>query len=606
MNHLKQTLLSLAILALAFAGKSQNTPDTNIPLGIQREWFRDAKFGLFIHWGLYAIPAQGEWYMNTSKVPRDEYRQYAGQFNPVGFNPDSFALCAKNAGMKYMVITSKHHDGFAMFDSKVSEYNIVDGAPYGKDVLKGLSEACSRHGVKLGFYYSQAQDWDEPDAYGGYFQMKPAGERNFDKYFYEKCVPQVSEILTNYGKIWEMWFDTPGNMGSKFSTILFDMVRSYQPECMINSRISSTATDQWDFVSCFDNTIPSIAIDNGFEVCATLTHGGWGYNKDHQVPSSRETVVGMLCDIAGLGGNYLLNVGPSEMGVIPKAQVERLKEVGDWLQVYGDAIYGTHANPFKRIYDWGTMTWKDNKLFLIFYKEPGKSFELSGLKNQVKSASWMHNKKAIKVDYLKDRPGISLQTTGSKGYDIFPVAVLELEGQPVVEDINYQQGSGEVQLELVHAKDARLGIPVGTRYCQRATVWTPMREPGEELEWTFHINKPGKYTLEMVEFAGREIIYNEGESLDPHAIEIKVNDQSFTMKPEKGKIVRHRFNDHGIDLVSTGGILRFTKPGTYTLHAKVIKIGKRNVRTRDLTETGKMVFNEEPRLLLNGFRLLPQ
>lgn len=578
-------------------------PDRNIARGIQRDWYRDAKFGLFIHWGLYAIPAKGEWYMNHGKVPREEYRSLAGKFNPVKFDADAFALCAKNAGMQYMVITAKHHDGFAMYDSAVSDYDIVDATPFGRDVMKELASACKRHGIRFGFYYSQAQDWDEPNAGGGYFQMLPRRERDMEEYLQRKCYPQVEEIMTQYGDICEIYFDTPGGITNPRAEKLFQIVRKHQPDCQINSRLGGTEAHRWDYISCYDNNIPSTVIDNGFEVPATLA-GGWGYTKDNQQCLPREVIVGMLCDIAGMGGNYLLNVGPTEEGIIPPHQVQRLAKVGDWLEVHGDAIYGTSANPFGRIYDWGTMTQKGSTLYMIFWEEPGARFELSGLKTTVQNAWWMHDQSPIAVDKLNGRAGVVLDTSHCNGFDIFPIAVLDLAGKPETDGVNYQQGNGEIQLELVHASDPRTGEPIGNRFCDRASIWLPVHE-GLELSWDFTVTKSGVYEVQLVEFAGREIDFKHGERLDPHHIEIQMGDQQFTMKADHGQIKRRRFNEHGIDLVSTGGQVTFDRSGHYTLHAKVTRIGLRNLRLKDPTEPGKRLEANQPRLIMNGLKLVP-
>lgn len=223
--------------------------------------FDDQKFGLFIHWGLYAIPAGvwkgkyvrgiGEWIMFREKIPVAEYAQLAKQFNPVKFSGEEWAQLAEDAGMKYMVITSKHHDGFAMFKSEASKYNIVDATPYGKDPMKDLSAACHKRDIGFGFYYSQDQDWHEAGGRGNDWDFPK--ERDAQPYLEGKVFPQVREILSNYGTLELIWFDTPGLLSDRQVTELRDLVKSKQPGCLLNSRIGH---NKGDYVQTGDNAIP--------------------------------------------------------------------------------------------------------------------------------------------------------------------------------------------------------------------------------------------------------------------------------------------------------------------------------------------------------------
>src|SRR5579859_3312411 len=288
MTRLNSRILSLTI-ALAAAGMAQTLPPP-LPAPANQDakmkWFREAKFGLFIHWGLYAVPAGewngkpiagiGEWIMNRAKIPVSEYEQLAGQFNPVKFNAEEWVQMAQDAGMKYIVITSKHHDGFAMYHSQVSKYNVFDATPFHRDPLKELSEAAARHHIKFGFYYSQAQDWHEKNGAGNTWDFGPDNQKDFDQYLRGKAEPQVKELLTNYGPVCLIWFDTPRMMdvndrGQRF----IDIVHNLQPKTLIDGRLGK----EGDYRSMGDNRIPDTVVKGDWEVPATLNHT-WGFRKD--------------------------------------------------------------------------------------------------------------------------------------------------------------------------------------------------------------------------------------------------------------------------------------------------------------------------------------
>jgi alpha-L-fucosidase len=287
------------------------------------QWFREAKFGLFIHWGLYAIPA-GEWkgqpiagigelIINRAKIPAVEYAELAKEFNPVKFDADAWVQMAQVAGMKYLVITSKHHDGFAMYRSLVSAYNVYDATPWHRDPLKELSAACARHGIRFGFYYSQAQDWHEPNGAGNDWDFGPDNKKDFDQYLRGKAEPQVKELLTSYGPICLIWFDTPRMMNGDRGRRFIDIVHSMQPATLIDGRLGSAG----DYRSMGGNSIPNAVVEGDWEVPATINHT-WGFKKDDTDWKSPADITFKLVDIASKGGNYLLNVGPTSEGIIPQ------------------------------------------------------------------------------------------------------------------------------------------------------------------------------------------------------------------------------------------------------------------------------------------------
>jgi alpha-L-fucosidase len=313
------------------------------------KWWHDARFGMFIHWGVYSVPAGvykgqdipgiGEWIMNTAKIPVEEYEIFAKEFNPVKFDAAEWVRIARDAGMKYIVITSKHHDGFSMWNSEVSKYDIVDFAPYGKDILKVLSEECNKQGITLCFYHS-IMDWHQPDA----------NADNWEKYREEYLKPQLRELLTGYGKIGVLWFD--GEWTKEWTEEqgkdLYNFVRSLQPDIIINNRVGKGRQGMQgmnkDNSAAGDFGTPEqeiLSTSSAFpwESCMTM-NDTWGFKLKDTNWKSAEMLIKNLADIVSKGGNFLLNVGPTSEGLIPEASVERLKEMGEWLRVNGEAIYG--------------------------------------------------------------------------------------------------------------------------------------------------------------------------------------------------------------------------------------------------------------------------
>jgi alpha-L-fucosidase len=402
----------VAAATVAVAGGSQNrqpTPDSAKEARLS--WFREAKYGLFIHWGLYAIPAGewkgkrslglGEWIMNRSQIPVREYEALAAQFNPVKFDADAWVQLAQDAGMKYIVITSKHHDGFAMFKSNVSNYNVVDATPFKRNVLKELADACARRGMRLGFYYSQSQDWHEPNGAGNTWDFGPDEKKDYDQYLRGKAEPQVRELLTGYGPVALIWFDTPRMMTGDRAQRFADIVRSLQPNTLIDGRLGT----EGDYRSTGDNVIPSDSSAEAWETPATI-NDTWGYRKDDTNWKSPGQIVFKLVDIVSKGGNYLLNVGPIADGTIPQPSQDILRTVGRWLKVNGEAIYGADSTPFGEelgepsakgakdvrgaplVYpqtEW-RITTKSGKLYFTFFSEPRAPFPLPAMKNAIKRA----------------------------------------------------------------------------------------------------------------------------------------------------------------------------------------------------------------------------
>ncbi len=446
-------LLTLALGPWAHGQPASPPPDPAREARLR--WFREAKFGLFIHWGLYAIPAGewkgkrvpgiGEWIMYRARIPVAEYEQLAAQWNPVRFDADAWAQLAQDAGMKYVVITSKHHDGFALFDSKASRFDVADATPWKRDVLKELAEACRKRGLRLGFYYSQAQDWHEPNGIGNTWDFGPDEKKDFDRYLREKAEPQVRELLTAYGPVALVWFDTPRMMTPERAQRFSDLVRSLQPETLIDGRLGA----EGDYVSTGDNVIPSAASEGAWETPATINHT-WGYRKDDQDWKSPGEIVFKLVDIVSKGGNYLLNVGPMADGTIPAPSQEALRAAGRWLKANGEAVYGAGPTPwgeelgepsargtkdlrgnplFLARNEWRVTT-KPGRLYFTFFQEPRAPFELPAMKNAVKRAYRLADGEPVEVKVEGGRPHLLLERPVLD--PMGTVVVVEFDGDRVV------------------------------------------------------------------------------------------------------------------------------------------------------------------------------
>ncbi len=430
---------SLAFPHRAFAETPAMQPvETKEQKDARMAWWREAKFGLFIHWGLYAVPAGtydgkqipgiGEWIMNDAEIPMDVYQKYAEQFNPTKFDADEWVSLAKAAGMKYIVITSKHHDGFAMFHSAASKFNIVDATPFNRDVIKELSLAAAKQGIKFGVYYSQSQDWNHPGGDAVHREANPhrgwdpgqAG--SFDEYLKTVAEPQVRELLTDYGPISILWWDTPQKITPAQAGRLHELLK-LQPNIITNNRLGGGFKGDSETP---EQEIPANGFPDGrnWETCMTI-NDTWGYKSYDRNFKSTETLVRNLVDIASKGGNYLLNVGPDATGVIPAGEADRLKEVGKWMKVNGESIYGTTASPFPKQPSWGRITQKNEKLFLHVFDWPKeRSVRLPGGRQLVKAYLLSDPAKLLK--YTSEREETIVGIPAAAPDPIDSVIVLEL------------------------------------------------------------------------------------------------------------------------------------------------------------------------------------
>ena len=416
------------------------------------KWWRDARFGMFIHWGLYSIPAgewgtrknDAEWIRTTAQIPVDVYDKFVKEFNPIKFNAEQWVKMAKNAGMKYIVITTKHHDGFCLFDSKYTDFDVMS-TPFKRDIMKELADAAHKEGIKICWYHS-IMDWHNPDYLPrrDWEKDRPVTGADFKRYV-QYLKNQLKELVTKYGDIGILWFDGEweSTWDHKYGKEIYDYVRSLQPSIIINNRVDvgrsgmAGLTKKGEFSGDYgtpEQEIPATGLPGvDWETCMTM-NDHWGYNKYDNNWKSGKELIRMLADIASKGGNFLLNVGPTAEGVFPDSSIERLKEIGDWMKVYGESIYSTKASPFKFL-EWGRCTQKPipggTRLYLHVFEWPEDGeLELPGIFNVPEEAYLLNDTDKKKLDVEREEDAIVIHIPKQAPNEINSVVVLDIKGMP--------------------------------------------------------------------------------------------------------------------------------------------------------------------------------
>ena len=408
---MKKSILTLvsALLSLSCLAQQQvHYVPTTENLKARQE-FADSKLGIFIHWGIYSMFAQGEWYMTNANIDNKEYAKAASAFYPIGFDAKEWVSAIKAAGAKYICFTSRHHDGFSMWDTEQSDYNIVDATPFGRDVIKELADECHRQGIKLHFYYSHI-DWtrdDYPAGRTGRGTGKDPSKEDWPSY-YAFMNRQLTELLTRYGDVGAIWFD--GWWDHDIDSIPFDwqleeqyaLIHCLQPSCLVGNNHHQTPIEGED-IQIFERDLPGEnkaglsgqAVSRlPLETCQTM-NGMWGYKIIDQNYKSTETLIRYLVSTSGKGANLLLNVGPQPNGQLPAAALDRLREIGEWTSRYGETIYGTVAGDIP-VQEWGVTTRKGNRLFVHIFDHQEKSLTLP-LQSKVKKAFVYDTKQTLKT-----------------------------------------------------------------------------------------------------------------------------------------------------------------------------------------------------------------
>ena len=483
-------LLSFLLVCFAALAQTPSAPARPSKQTIQ-EW-QDRKFGMFIHWGLYSIPG-GVWngkkitngyseqIMSHAPVPKEDYEKLAAQFDPVKWDPEAVVKLAKDAGMRFIVITSKHHDGFAMFQTKTTKYNVVDATPYGKDVVKQLSEACARNGIKFGVYYSTI-DWHHPDA----TPWTDDNNNDIPPKHADLNVAQLRELTTHYGPLTEIWFDM-GRPTPEQSRRFAGTVHSIQSQCMVSGRVFN---HQGDFTVMGDNAVPKFIIDEPWQTPASIYDETWGYRswQDRSDLNGKITEhIVKLVEVVSRGGNYLLNIGPRGDGSIVEFEADVLRGAGRWLSTNGEAIYGTQPQPFRQL-DFGYATVKPGRLYLMVRNWPaGGLLRLPGLQTPIRRAYLLGD--AAKTPLAVEKSGPAIRVSNRVETPPVTVVVAELDGDAsVIPPLVQSDAAGKITLT---ANEADVFYNYNGRgYYERPTVY--------KKQWHFAVGRAGRYRIDAV------------------------------------------------------------------------------------------------------------
>lgn len=521
------------------------------------EW---GNYAMFIHWGLYSQLGNrwhgktyygiGEWMMNEGMAGADpkEYMATASTFNPEHFDADAVARLAKEAGMKYIVITSKHHDGFAMYDSKCNPFNIVKATPFGRDPMKELAEACRKHGLGFGFYYSHNQDWTAPGGSGGPTVDEDGNARTFDDYFRDKCLPQVEEITRNYGDIELIWFDTPGGMPEKYARQLVEVVRRNQPGALVSGRVGYGLGD---YLTLGDMEVPLENIDGLWE-SVDVTNDAWGYAWYDQNWKSPQQILKNLVSTVARGGTYMMNVGPDGKGDIPEFAAASLRASGRWLKRYPQVVYGASPSPWGHALPWGDVTRQGNRLYLCVYEWPrsGKLF-LPGLQTPVRKAALLKGDKRKRLHCTQEAGWTCLSLPEHPDETLVSVIELQLDGDDIrvetVQGLDPEWGLQELSVKFAEARGCRVRK---ASWMEKFGEWkhrycTDNLHEGGRLVFTVDVNRPGTYQLEVT-------ARGEGRKV-------------WRVETDEGKMVQNQQGVASLFCNRPLGWIRFDSPGRHTL-----------------------------------------
>ena len=525
--------------------------------------FDEGNYAMFIHWGLYSQLANkvddktyygiGEWIMNPrmAGIPAEEYKQLAGTFNPVNFDATEIARIAKAAGMKYIVVTAKHHDGFAMYHSKVNDFNIVDATPWNKDPMKDLAAACKEAGLGFGFYYSHNQDWTFPGGNGGPGKDAEGNPATFDDYFVKKCLPQVKEITTEYGPIEIVWFDTPGKMPKHYVEQLVEVVHENQPKAMVSGRAGHGLGD---YNTLGDMEVPHENIEGMWESVDT-TNDSWAYAYyDENWKSPREILKRLLACV-GRGGTYMLNIGPKGDGSVPARAVQSLEESGEWIRRYPQVVYGTDASPWGHALPWGDVTRKDNTLFLCVFDWPASGkLHLPNLATPIQSATLLGLDDPVEISSSKQGEWTVLELPARAPDKLVSVIEVQFDTAPQVDPAWAIDPEMETEV-LAEFAEVTGFEKEAKRWMEKFGEWKRVVQvQGFEKEgnatWNLDVLEPGDYEVSLT-YSGEGRLVWSVEVADGEQIQNQQNSS-------------HNYQSFPI------GLLNFPKSGRYSVSVKCI------------------------------------
>lgn len=549
-------------------GNGQQAKEIN-NMGERGHLFEWGNYAMFIHWGLYSQLGNiwnektyygiGEWMMdvNMGNADKDEYKAVARSFNPQNFDAMKIAQLAKDAGMKYIIITSKHHDGFAMYHSQCDKFNIVDSTPFARDPMKELSEACKQLGLGFGFYYSHNQDWTTPGASGAAKVDAEGNPKTFDDYFHEKCLPQVEEITRNYGDIELIWFDTPGNIPQKYAEKLVEVVHRNQPRALVSGRIGYNLGD---YQTLGDMEVPPENI-NGLWESVDVTNDAWGYAWYDQNWKSPKQILKYLISTIARGGTYMLNIGPDGTGSIPDFVSNTLRTSGKWIARYPQVIYGAGPSPWQHSLPWGDVVRQGNKLYLAVYEWPasGKLY-LPGLQTEIASAGICNGNKIQRIKIVQEGSWTVLQIPFRKPDPIISVIELVMKGNEITVDntqaLDPEIGTNELSVIFAKAKDCHV---YKSSWMEKFGEWkheycVSNLNRGGKIIWTVDVKSPGTYQVELKVRGNGRVVWK--------------------VETDEGQMAQNQQSASSIFCKRPIGWIRFDKPGRHTITVNMPEGGK--------------------------------
>ncbi|GGZ37557.1 hypothetical protein GCM10007049_33470 [Echinicola pacifica] len=547
-------------------------------IGQRAELFDDSNYSMFIHWGLYSEIGNewkgrtyygiSEWIMNPRRanIPAKEYMAEAGNFDPVNFDAMAIAQLAKDAGMKYIVVTSKHHDGFAMYDSKVNDFNIVKASPFGRDPMKELAQACNDLGLGFGFYYSHNQDWTFPGGNGGPKVNSEGKEVGFDYYFREKCLPQVKEITSQYGEIAMVWFDTPGSMEKKYVEELVAVVRENQPNAMISGRAGHNLGD---YLSLGDMNIPVQNVGGLWET-VDVTNDSWGYAWYDENWKSAKRILKSTISTVARGGTYMLNVGPKPDGTIPEEAQLSLRAGGEWISRYPQVIYAADPSPWGRALPWGDVTVNEGKLNLCIYDWPedGEIY-LPGMQNTIHSAGLWVEGELLRLETSSNGSWARIKLPATRPEAMISVVELVLDGELAVKQGSFVDPVYATELLVDFAKAENCAIEE-KRWMEKFGEWKHITQAHEwkdqaKVSWEVDLMKPGYYQVDL-NYAGTGRLV-------------------WRIENEEGDLVQNQQNSSEVYAYFEMGLLKFDQAGKHTLTVSLIDGDRESASLKEMRLT---------------------
>lgn len=520
--------------------------------------FREGRYAMFIHFGLYARLENrwkgktyygiGEWLMHKAmaNISVEAYRKVAADFNPVNFNADEIVAMAKSAGMKYVIITSKHHDGFALFHSKFSAFNIYDATPFKRDLMKEMAVACKKAGLGFGFYYSQTQDWSTPGGNNGPEKDEQGKMVTFDEYFNNRCLPEVNQLTTEYGPITLIWFDTPNGINKEYSRKLVDIVHKNQPQAYVSGRVGNGLGD---YATLGDMEVP-LQNTPGLWETVDVTNDSWGfawYDKNWKSP--KEILTRTLSTIAR-GGNFMLNVGPRGDGSIPIEAALSLKSSGGWIRKYPQTVYGASRSPWQHALPWGDATVRGRTISLLVYNWPATGrLYLHGLESKIESVVLLIAGKRQVLSYTNKNKWLVINVPYRSPEQWVSVLEVTVKDEPRADATQFLDPQGATELYTEFA-DTDKSVKKNHSWMEKFGEWkhaTVVRQwqPGGKASWKVKVGEPGYYQT-YLKYAG------EGRLV-------------WKIQTDKGELVQNQQSSSAVYSYYPMGWLHFDKPGEYII-----------------------------------------